>query len=87
MKALGLLSLLLALLIVALLARRQLSATHPLAPSAAASAASSAGVDVPQVGNVDDARRVQPRVQDDMNRVMQDRASDVERGLSGADKP
>ncbi|TAK90465.1 MAG: hypothetical protein EPO09_16845 [Aquabacterium sp.] len=87
MKALGLLSLLLALLIVALLARKQLSTTHQLAPSAATSAASGAGVDVPQVGNADDARRVQQRVQDDMKRLMQDRASDVERGLGGADKP
>lgn len=87
MKALGLLSLLLALLIVALLAKKQLSSTHQLAPGSAASAASSAGVDVPQIGNADDARRVQQRVQDDMNRLMQDRASDVERSLTGADKP
>lgn len=86
MKALGLLSLLLALLIVAVLARKQLSATHQGAPSAAASAASSAGVDLPKVDNAEDARRVQQRVQDDVNRMMQDRASDVDRGVDGADK-
>lgn len=86
MKALGLLSLLLALLIVAVLARKQLSATHQGAPSAAASAASSAGVDLPKVDNAEDARSVQQRVQDDVNRMMQDRASDVDRGVDGADK-
>lgn len=87
MKALGLLSLLLALLIVAVLARKQLSATHQAAPGAAASAASSAGVDLPKVDNAEDARRVQQRVQDDVSHMMQDRASDVARGVDDADKP
>lgn len=87
MKALGLLSLLLALLIVAVLARKQLSATHQAAPGPAASAASSAGVDLPKVDNAEDARRVQQRVQDDVSRMMQDRASDVARGVDDADKP
>jgi len=87
MKALGLLSLLLALLIVAVLARKQLSATHQGASSAAASAASSAGVDLPKVDNAEDARRIQQGVQDDVSRMMQSRASDVDRGVDGADKP
>ncbi|MBI3383382.1 MAG: hypothetical protein HY019_15365 [Aquabacterium sp.] len=87
MKALGLLSLLLALLIVAVLTRKQLSATHQGASGVAASAASSAGIDLPKVDNADDARRVQQRVQDDMNRLTQGRASEVDRGVEGADKP
>lgn len=87
MKALGLLSLLLALLIVVVLAKKQLSVTHQATPGAAASAASSAGVDLPKVDNAEDARRAQQRVQDDVNRLMQGRASDVAQGVDGADKP
>ncbi|MBI5924561.1 MAG: hypothetical protein HY836_03095 [Aquabacterium sp.] len=80
MKALGLLSLLLALLIVAVLARKQLSAMHTQGPGSALSAASAAGLDVPMVDGPEGARRVQQRVQDDVSRMMQDRASQVEQG-------
>lgn len=88
MKALGLLSVLLALVIGAVLVKKQLAATHQLAPSASATAASAAGVEMPQLNSAEDARRLQEQVKDDVNRMMQDRASQVDRGVvEGGDKP
>ncbi len=87
MRAVGFLSILLALVIVAILAKNQLAATHQTAPSASAQAASKAGVDLPKVDNAADARRVQDQVKDDVNRMMQERASQVDRGMGDADKP
>lgn len=87
MRALGFLSILLALVIVAVVAKNQLMATRQAAPSASSQAASQAGVVPPTVGNAADARRVQDQVKDDVNRMMQDRASQVERGMGEADKP
>lgn len=86
MKALGLLSILLALLIVAVLAKKQMAATHQTA-GASAQAASQAGVDLPKLDNAEDARRLQDRVQDDMNRLMRDRASQVDSGVGDSNKP
>ena len=41
----------------------------------------------PKVDNAADARRVQDQVKDDVNRMMQERASQVDRGMGDADKP
>lgn len=87
MRVLGLLSVLLALLIGAVLVKKQLAATHQGAPSTSAAAASTAGVELPQVRSAEDARRLQDQVKDDVNRMMQDRASQVDRGLGDAEKP
>ena len=87
MKAFGLLSLLLALLIVAVLARKQLGALRAPGPGSASSGAvgeSAAGLEGTRVDNAEDARRVQQRVQNDVDRMMQDRASQVERGAEGS---
>ena len=87
MRALGFLSILLALVIVAILAKNQLAATHQTASSASSQATSQAGVAQPKVDNAADARRVQDQVKDDVNRMMQERASQVDRGMGDADKP
>lgn len=87
MRAFGFFSILLALAIVAILVRSQLAATHQAAPSGATQAASQAGVELPKVDNAGDARRVQDQVKDDVNRMMQDRASQVDRGMGDAEKP
>lgn len=87
MRAFGFLAILLALVIVAIVAKNQLMATRQASPSAASQAASQAGVAAPTVNNAADARRVQDQVKDDVNRMMQDRASQVERGMGEADKP
>ncbi len=87
MRTFGLLSLILALVIVGLLAKKQLNTTHQTAPIAASQAASSAGIGSPSVGRADDAPKLQDQVKDDVNKVMQDRASQVNQGLSEADKP
>lgn len=87
MRALGWLSILLALVIVAVLVKKQLVATHQGAPSASATAASQAGIDLPKVDNAADARRLQDQVKDDVNRMMQDRASQVDHGVGDSDKP
>ena len=86
MKAFGFVSILVALAIVAVLARKQLSATHQVGSPAAAQAASNAGVNLPNMGSSQDVRRVQDQVQSDVNRMMQDRASQVEQGMSEFDK-
>ena len=86
-KALGLLSLLLALVLVLVLSRMQLGRTHALAPGSAAVAASSAGLSLPRVDNAEDARRVPQRVQNDVSRMMQDSASQLERATDNAEKP
>ncbi len=87
MKVFGLVSLVVALVIVALLARNQLAASRQAVPLAASQAASSAGVALPDARPGDDARRLQDQVRDDLNKAMQERASQVNQGLSEVDKP
>lgn len=87
MRAVGFFSILLALVIVAILAKSQLAATHHTTPSGASQSASQAGVDLPKVDNTGDARRVQDQVRDDVSRMMQERASQVDRGMGDAEKP
>ena len=79
-RALGLLSLLIALLVVAWLVKHQLSAQHLAKPAQATSAvdgvASAPGVSTPAQG-----RQVQQQVQDDLNRMAQERAKQIDQGV------
>lgn len=76
MRTLSLLSLIVALLIVAVLAKKQLGVTHQAAPVASVGP----NGDMPHVDNVQQARPLQQQVQRDVNDMMQNRASQVERG-------
>jgi hypothetical protein len=87
MRALGLLSILLALVIVAVLAKKQMSAAHQAA-GASAQAASQAGVEWPKLDSAQDAKRLEGQVQSDVNRMMRERASQVDSGVGeGGEKP
>ncbi|MFW9616268.1 hypothetical protein [Aquabacterium sp.] len=72
MRAFGLLSILIALVIVGVLAKKQLSHVQ--------GAADSSGVASPQSASA--AQSVQRQIQNEVNGLMQDRASQVDRGMA-----
>ncbi len=82
MRILALVSLLIALLAVALLSRHQLAAVRvPASDGAAASRPDPLAAQ--NADTADQARQVQQQVRDDVNKMMQDRAAQVEQGLEG----
>lgn len=78
MRSLSLLSLVVVLLIVAVLVKKQLGAVHSTAP--AASAASDA-VLVPNVSTPQQARQVPQQVKTDVNSMMQNRSGQLDQEL------
>jgi hypothetical protein len=77
-RALGLLGLLIALLMVGVLLKHQLAATHQ--PAAAASA-NEVGASTPDVRTPAQGRQVQQQVQDDMNRTMQEHSKQIDQSV------
>jgi hypothetical protein len=79
-RALGLLGLLIALLMVGVLLKHQLAATHQPAAAAAASA-NEVGASTPDVRTPAQGRQVQQQVQDDMNRTMQEHSKQIDQSV------
>ena len=78
MRILSLVSLVVVLLIVAVLAKKQMGVTQAVAPAASAA---SGELTAPTVNNPQQARQVQQQVQTDINNMMQNRAGQLEQEL------
>lgn len=78
MRILSLMSLVLVLLIVAILAKKQLGVTQADAPAASASSGELAA---PAVNNAQQAKQVVQQIQLDTNSLMQDRARQLDQDL------
>ncbi len=78
MRILSLVSLVVVLLIVAVLAKKQMGVPQAVAPSASAAGGELAA---PVVNNPQQARQVQQQVQTDINNMMQNRAGQLEQEL------
>ena len=70
----GLIGLLVALAIVGLVAKQRLS-------TIAGQPATSNGVSAPQVNTPEQAQQLQKQVQDDVNQMMQNRSSEIDKNL------
>lgn len=79
-RAFGFIGLLIALLIVGVLLKNQLSAQHRIKPAQAASSPE-AGVSVPDVDTPAQGRQVQQQIQDDVNKAMQDRSKQLDQDM------
>jgi sensor histidine kinase regulating citrate/malate metabolism len=79
-RALGLLSLLIALLVVGLMFKHQLNAQHVQRSVPAASSADGLA-SAPEISTPAQARQVQQQVQDDLNRLTQERGKQIDQGV------
>ena len=82
LRVLGLLLVLIALLIVGVLSKKQITAVHG-ASGAASVAAEGGQVLTPEVNTPEQGRQLQKQIQDDLNRMSQDRSKQIDQGVDG----
>jgi hypothetical protein len=82
LRVLGLLVVLIALLIVGVLSKKQITAVHSAGNPASIAAEGGQPV-APEVNTPEQGRQLQKQIRDDLDRISQDRTKQIDQGVDG----